>query len=301
MREVLAKLRRAGAVNVRTTEFFQVRPCLPLRPSALNAGPWTGAKQGKTTRWAIAWSFSTDGMTDEHKIPPKDKVFARKQGSRSRREVLKFGVSAACCPADEIWPRILEFLDAGWPRFSLASTRDRQNDPAKLCVQLTSSPGSAADDGPPPAKRPRPEEPAAAAAPVAPAASPAAGEESAGCADTATAPSTFKLEVEVVPAPKADNGANDQPASGAGPVQVGADDDSPTVEVRFSDGSSSCRAEFCEPQRRPFAPPELPHRGTVADREVRRVAEERCAAHIQAMAEKAAPEPRQKPGKRNVM
>ena len=147
-------------------------PTTPAYHSGLNAGPWTGAKQGKTTRWAIAWSFSTDGMTDEHKIPPKDKVFARKQGSRSRREVLKFGVSAACCPADEIWPRILEFLDAGWPRFSLASTRDRQNDPAKLCVQLTSSPGTAADDGPPPAKRPRPEEPAAAPAPVAPAASP---------------------------------------------------------------------------------------------------------------------------------
>lgn len=37
-----ADLRKANVINIRTTEFFQ----------------------GKTTRWAIAWTFSQDGLSD---------------------------------------------------------------------------------------------------------------------------------------------------------------------------------------------------------------------------------------------
>jgi len=30
--------------------------------------------QGKTTRWAIAWSFSDDGLTETNSVDAKDKV-----------------------------------------------------------------------------------------------------------------------------------------------------------------------------------------------------------------------------------
>lgn len=42
LRRILGVLREAGIVNVRTTEFLQ----------------------GRTTRWGVGWSFSTDGLAE---------------------------------------------------------------------------------------------------------------------------------------------------------------------------------------------------------------------------------------------
>ena len=127
LRELLAKLRQAGIVNVRTTEFFQ----------------------GKTTRWAIAWSFSDDGlgiggtgmMSTGNTTENQDKVFAHKGSEASRRSALAFEVPKTCCPEPgEIWRRVSEFLDAGWTGFALKAARDRQTAPSTLKVGLTAAP-----------------------------------------------------------------------------------------------------------------------------------------------------------------
>ncbi|CAM9601929.1 unnamed protein product, partial [Discosporangium mesarthrocarpum] len=73
-KKILGILREAGVRNVRSTEFFQ----------------------GRTVRWGIAWSFSSEGMVS-NKVPddPSVKVFSKKkmlQRSRNESAVLSFCV-----------------------------------------------------------------------------------------------------------------------------------------------------------------------------------------------------------------
>ncbi|RHY96957.1 hypothetical protein DYB35_002475, partial [Aphanomyces astaci] len=101
LRPLLAILRSHGIPNMRTTEFLQ----------------------GRTTRWGLAWSFTTDGSTTPNEVvsfaiwryPHGHKVLAKRREAK-RRQALTFHLPQSfpavstgyCASMDDVHRRILD-------------------------------------------------------------------------------------------------------------------------------------------------------------------------------------------------